>query len=86
MGNHVHVLITDCPDDGPAVRRILKGNTQAALSRMLGHAGKWWTEGGSNRYLKGEQAIDETDDYIRNQEYILAQIIDMQVVPSERRG
>ena len=32
MANHVHVLLTACPDDGEAVRRVLKGVTQAALS------------------------------------------------------
>jgi REP element-mobilizing transposase RayT len=32
MCNHVHVVVMDCPDDGPAVRRILKGNSHAALS------------------------------------------------------
>src|SRR5262245_48963559 len=31
MANHIHVVITDCPDDGEAVRRVLKGNSQAAL-------------------------------------------------------
>src|SRR5439155_14549745 len=26
MANHVHVVITDCPADGPAARRVLNGN------------------------------------------------------------
>ena len=38
MANHVHVLVTNCPDDGPAVRRVLKGVSQAELSRGEGRS------------------------------------------------
>jgi hypothetical protein len=47
MGNHVHVVIWNCPNDGPAVRRVLKGVTQAALSDHRGESHRWWTAGGS---------------------------------------
>jgi REP element-mobilizing transposase RayT len=36
MRNHIHVVVTDCPDDGPGVRRILKGNAQTQLSQSQG--------------------------------------------------
>jgi len=36
MANHVHVVIIDCPPDGEAGRRILKGTSQAALSDAFG--------------------------------------------------
>src|SRR5947209_16158139 len=38
MANHIHVVVCDCPDDGPAVRRILKGVSQAALSKANGRS------------------------------------------------
>ena len=38
MANHVHVVVSDCPDDGPAARRILKGTSQAALTSATGHS------------------------------------------------
>ena len=79
MTNHVHVLVMDCPDDGPAVRRVLKGNTQAHLSKNHGSPRVWWTTGGSDRYKHGQEAIDATLKYIADQGYKLAEIIDMQV-------
>ena len=51
MANHIHVVIADCPDDGPGVRRILKGNSQADLSDAAGATRRSWTQGGSDRYL-----------------------------------
>lgn len=77
MANHLHVLVQQCPDDGPLVRRILKGSTQAALSRSTGHPRKWWTSGGSDRYKHGESAILAAEDYITNQEYKLAEVVAM---------
>jgi REP element-mobilizing transposase RayT len=52
MANHVHVVLMDCPNDGPAVRRILKGTSQADLTDHVGHTKRWWTAGGSDRYKK----------------------------------
>jgi hypothetical protein len=78
MANHVHVVITDCPDDGPAVRRILKGTSQAALSRMTGRRPRWWTAGGSDRYKHGAGPIEAAIDYVARQPGMLAEIVDMQ--------
>lgn len=72
MANHVHVVVADCPADGPLVRRILKGVSQAAMSSRR----KWWTRGGSDRRLQGEQAIAAAINYVANQAGILAEIID----------
>jgi REP element-mobilizing transposase RayT len=83
MCNHVHVVITDCPDDGPAVRRILKGTTQAALSKLLGHARRWWTEDGSNRYKHDHAAIEAAIRYVAKQAGMLAGIADMKVFTVE---
>jgi REP element-mobilizing transposase RayT len=81
MPDHVHVLVTDCPDDGPAVRRILKGVSQADLNRFIGYSRRWWTTGGSDRYKHGHQAIENADRYIANQENMLAAICNMEIVP-----
>ena len=79
MWNHVHVVIMDCPDDGPAVRRVLKGTTQAELSRQVDGPRRWWTTGGSDRYLHGESAIQSASDYVAGQHGILAEVVDMKV-------
>lgn len=87
MSNHVHVLVMDCPDDGPAVRRILKGSSQAALSEKAGQSRRWWTAGGSDRYKHTWEAIEAAIHYVAQQPGMLAEIVDMEVKPrSERRG
>jgi REP element-mobilizing transposase RayT len=78
IANHVHVVVIDCPDDGEAVRRVLKGFTQAKLSDALGQSRRWWTAGGSDRYKHGWAAIEAAVNYVRDQEGKLAEIIDMQ--------
>ena len=86
MTNHVHVLVLDCPDDGPAVRRILKGSSQAALSSKVCQSRRWWTAGGSDRYKHGWQAIEAAVQYVAQQPGVLAEIMDMRAIMSERRG
>jgi REP element-mobilizing transposase RayT len=89
MSNHVHVVVTRCPDDGPEVRRILKGNSQASLSEATGRYQKWWTAGGSDRYKHDHAAIEAADVYVAQQAGMLAQITDMEaslVTPGERRA
>ncbi len=80
MANHVHVLVTDCPDDGPHVRRVLKGTTQAALSDGAGWNRRWWTAGGSDRYLHTDEAVWQAARYVAKQWGILAEIVDTQVI------
>lgn len=87
MSNHVHVLVTDCPDDGPTVRRILKGVSQAALSQHFGRPRSWWTRGGSDRYKHGESAILTARRYVAQQDRVLAEIEDnVLVLPEIPRG
>lgn len=87
MWNHVHVMVMQCPDNGPEVRRILKGVSQNAICKHDGKSRRWWTEKGSDRYLHGERAILTATQYVANQPNPLAEIVDMKVVvPSERRG
>lgn len=80
MANHVHILVANCPDDGPAVRRVLKGTSQAALSRSLGESRKWWTSGGSDRYKHGAAAVAAAVNYVANQEYPLVLIVENKLV------
>jgi hypothetical protein len=75
MANHVHVVVANCPDDGPAVRRVLKGVTSADMSKFLGRGFRLWTAGGSNRYLNGTESIDAAITYVADQEYKLAEVI-----------
>jgi REP element-mobilizing transposase RayT len=85
MANHVHVLVMDCPPEGSAVRRILKGVSQAKLSDAHGKPKKWWTRGGSNRKRIGESAILATERYIANQSGILAEIVNNVLIEQPRR-
>ncbi len=79
MANHVHAVVLGCPADGPAVRRVLKGNAYAALTDHCGQPLRWWTTGGSDRLKRGQAAIDAAIDYVAQQEYKLAEVIDMKV-------
>ena len=76
MANHVHLVVVKCPDDGPAVRRVFKGVADSSLRKRFPSTGRWWTQGGSNRYLHGESAIVAAARYVENQEFCLAQIDD----------
>ena len=76
MPNHVHVVVMDCSDNGPTVRRVLKGTSQAALSRQHGSPKRWWTAGGSDRYLHDEQSILAAMRYVESQTGVLACIVE----------
>jgi REP element-mobilizing transposase RayT len=95
MWNHVHVVIGSCPDQGSDIRRVLKGVSQSELNRGKSQPIRWWTAGGSDRYLHGEPAIQRAINYVANQNGKLAEIIDNNIhfpeaiektAASERRG
>lgn len=88
MWNHAHVVVTNCPDNGPEIRRILKGVSQNSLCKQLGKSRRWWTAGGSDRYLHGERAIAAAVNYVSNQPGALAEIVNMIIRPGdgERRS
>jgi REP element-mobilizing transposase RayT len=79
MPNHVHVVVTNCPDDGAAVRRVLKGVSQAALNEASARPQRWWTAGGSDRYKHGVAAVEAAVNYVANQANKLAEVVDMEV-------
>lgn len=81
MASHIHTLTTDCPDDGSAVLRIFKGVTSAELSNKAGRPGRWWTHGGSVRYLHDQRSIDAVESYIRRQKGIFREVVQMRVIP-----
>jgi REP element-mobilizing transposase RayT len=76
MSNHVHALVIRCPLEGAAVRRVLKGNCQAALSEAAGQSHRWWTAGGSDRKRSGDESIAATTRYIADQPGKLAEVIE----------
>ena len=78
MAAHVHVVVRDGGADSSAISRVLKGVSQARLSERLGSSRRWWTHGGSERGLRGAEAITAALEYVANQERILAEIIDNQ--------
>jgi hypothetical protein len=79
MANHIHVVAMNCPDDGPAVRRILKGNAHAALAEKYGLKRRWWTAGGSDRYKHDWGAIETAVSYVAQQAGKLVEIVEMEV-------
>ena len=89
MASHVHVVVSDGGTDSSAISRVLKGVSQARLSERAGASRRWWTTGGSERGLRGAQAIANGVDYVANQERILAEIVDNQarrVDPAARQS
>ncbi|HEV8062307.1 MAG TPA: transposase [Gemmataceae bacterium] len=85
MANHVHIVVTNCPADGPNVRRILKGVSDAKLRIRFPDQARWWTTGGSDRYKNDQRAIDAAVEYVANQEHILVAIEDMRIVVLESK-
>ena len=85
MWNHVHVVVCDCPDDGPGVRRVLKGVSQSNLTKYTEQSRRWWTAGGSDRHKRTEEAALAAIQYDADQRGILAEIIDMVVQPRNSR-
>jgi REP element-mobilizing transposase RayT len=79
MWNHVHVVVSNCPDNGPAARRVLKGVSQNSICQSLDASRRIWTAGGSDRYLHGDRAIEAAVHYVANQPNMLAEIVNMKI-------
>ena len=77
IANHVHAVVINCPADGPAIRRVLKGNAYAALTEHRGKPLRWWTTGGSDRQKHGEHALLTAIEYVANQDGKLGEVIEM---------
>ena len=80
MANHVHLVVRNCPDDGPDVRRVFKGVGQARLNEEAGVKRRWWTQRGGNRYLHGNDSILAAMRYVEEQEFCLVRIEETRVV------
>ena len=83
MFNHVHVVVCKCPCDGPAVRRLLKGRAHTDLSRSSREPRRWWTQGGSDRYLNDESSVSGAVRYVANQPNPLAEIAEGRILIRE---
>ena len=75
MANHVHAVVGVPGDPKPeSLRQIFKSYASRALNQRWGKPASetWWTESGSNRKLKDEEAVLATIWYVENQESCLA--------------
>ncbi len=68
--NHVHVVVTAPNIDGEVVRDQFKAWCTRKLkerNRALGHPvrKKWWTKGGSVRYIGDEESLEAVINYVR---------------------
>ena len=81
--NHVHVVITKCPHDGPLVRRLLKGRGPCRSPPVVPQREHWWTKGGSDRYLNDDASIAGAIHYVANQFEPLAEIVDGRILSRE---
>jgi REP element-mobilizing transposase RayT len=85
MANHVH-LVVGVPGD-PEPDKLLH-DFKSYASRALNQKwpkpinGTWWTESGSKRKLRGEEAVRGAVKYVRDQEYPLVIWIDEEAVVS----
>ena len=80
MANHVHLVVTDCPDDGAGVRRIFKGVSQADLSKLSGEKRAGGRMEAVTDILHTEASILGAIQYVAEQEFKLVEIIDMRIV------
>ncbi len=74
MANHIHIVVGVPGDPDPSdVLGDFKSYGSRALNRRLGKpvSDTWWTESGSKRKLRDEQAIRYAIQYVRNQQYPL---------------
>lgn len=70
MRNHVHLVVGVAGDPDPAgLLRVLKANSSRALNTRHGRkpAGRWWTQSGSRRVLRGETAVSAAARYVLEQ-------------------
>lgn len=71
MANHVHVVVGVADDPDPAdLLRDLKSYSSRALNRhaSIPRNGRWWTQSGSRRILRGENAVLGAVKYVQNQQ------------------
>lgn len=74
MRNHVYLVVGVPSDPDPEVLlRDFKSYASRKLNRAFGEpdAPRWWTEPGSKRKLKGENAVEAAVTYVLNQEHPL---------------
>ena len=67
MSNHVHLVITVAED---VLSEKIQGDFKAWGTRRLDRDwgkpnGSWWTEGGSRRPLRGDEAVARAIEYLR---------------------
>ncbi len=72
MANHVHLVVGVNGDPDPDVLlRDFKSYASRRLNRQFGRRDRWWTEGGSARKLRDDDATRRGVNYVRDQEFPL---------------
>jgi len=68
--NHVHAVVTADGVEPGWARKALKAYGTRALNRLYPTPRRrhWWTEGGSDRYLNDERALQAAIRYVLNQD------------------
>lgn len=65
QSDHTHAVIT-AMRDGETLREALKAVASRALNKQFGKR-KWWSEGGSARYLWERPYFENAVKYVRDQ-------------------
>ena len=65
QSDHTHVVIT-AMRVGDELREALKAVASSALNKQLGKR-KWWSEGGSAKYLWERSYFENAVNYVRDQ-------------------
>ncbi|MFH1417864.1 MAG: transposase [Planctomycetota bacterium] len=70
MPDHIHILCQSADHDGSRLLKLFKGAASHRLGQsfQLANAPRWWTEGGSKRYIKKGEDPAAAIDYVCSQE------------------
>ena len=89
MANHVHIVVGVTGDPEPdKLLHDFKSYASRSLNRSCPRPvnGTWWTESGSKRKLRDEEAIRDAVNYIRDQDYPLVIWVDEEAVANYCRA
>jgi len=66
--NHVHVVISAAGKPPGRVTQALKANASRALRALSPSRRRWWTKGGSMRYLNNDASLAAAIAYVERQD------------------
>jgi REP element-mobilizing transposase RayT len=67
--NHVHIVVTASDASVDKTLRIVKAYGTRALNTLYPHLhrDRWWTDGGSTRYINDNASLSAAIQYVENQ-------------------